>query len=68
MRAPVLASLLGALGFLTVLAWAMLASALIYPFVVLPRGRRERFTIWPARLFGWLCVYVTCLADRKSVV
>ncbi len=57
----------GALGFLTVVVWAAVASALIYPFAAVPRGVRERFTIWPARLFGWLCIHVTCLA-RVSVV
>jgi len=58
----VVASLLGLAGFVTVVLWAALASAMIYPFAVLPRGKRERLAIWPARLFGWLCVYVTCLA------
>ncbi|MBM4365446.1 MAG: 1-acyl-sn-glycerol-3-phosphate acyltransferase [Deltaproteobacteria bacterium] len=62
-----MASLLGFLGFLTVMLWAALASAMIYPCALLPRGKRERLAIWPARMFGWLCVYVTCLA-RVSVV
>lgn len=59
--------LLGALGLVTVILWAAVASLLIYPFAAVPRGVRERFTIWPARLFGWLCVHVTCLA-RPEVV
>ncbi len=62
-----IATLLGLFGFLQVLVWAAFVSAQIYPFAVVPRGKRERFTIWPARMFGWLCVYVTCLA-RVTVV
>jgi 1-acyl-sn-glycerol-3-phosphate acyltransferase len=62
-----LGPLLAAIGLVEVILWAAIVSVGIWPFLVVPRGRRERFTIWPARLFGWLCIHVTCLA-RPTVV
>lgn len=54
-------------GLVQILLWGMLVTPLILPFVVIPRGRRERWSIWGGRLFGWLCTYVTLLG-RTSMV
>lgn len=48
-------------GLLTTIVWGALVTPLIVPFIVIPRGRRERYAIWGAQLFGWLCTYVTCM-------
>jgi 1-acyl-sn-glycerol-3-phosphate acyltransferase len=58
MLGPVLAIL----GLLEVIVWAAFVSVAIWPFAVVPRGKREKYTIHPARLFGWLCIRVTCWA------
>jgi 1-acyl-sn-glycerol-3-phosphate acyltransferase len=49
----------------TMLLWAALVSIPILPFVVLPRGRRERYAIHGAQLFGWLCVRLTMFARDR---
>jgi 1-acyl-sn-glycerol-3-phosphate acyltransferase len=46
---------------------AALTSLPIWPFAVLPRGRRERFAIWGARFFGWWCTYVVLLSRVNAV-
>ncbi len=47
---------------LTMLLWAALVSVPILPFVVLPRGKRERYAIQGARLFAWLCLHLSVFA------
>lgn len=54
-------------GLFQVIVWGALVTPLIVPFVVIPRGRRERYAIWGARVFGWLCTYVTCMG-RTTVI
>ncbi len=49
------------MGMFQVILWGAVVTPLILPFAVIPRGRRERYTIHGARLFGWLCTYVTCM-------
>ncbi len=44
------------LGMLVVLGFAATSSIPILPFAVLPRGRRERYTIQGARYFAWGCL------------
>lgn len=44
------------LGLLFVLVCAALTSIPIWPTAVLPRGRRERYAIWGARWFAWMCL------------
>ncbi len=43
-------------GMLVVLVFASTSSLFIWPFAVLPRGRRERYAIWGARYFAWGCL------------
>jgi 1-acyl-sn-glycerol-3-phosphate acyltransferase len=49
------------------LLWAALVSIPILPFVVLPRGRRERYAIHGARLFGWLSLRLTMFARDRAL-
>lgn len=49
------------------LGYAMLVSVPIVPFAVIPRGRRERYSIHGARLFAWLTLHPLLLV-RKTVV
>ncbi len=44
-------------GMLVVLVFAATSSIPIYPFAFLPRGKRERYTIWGARYFAWGCLH-----------
>lgn len=44
------------LGMVVVLGFAATSSIPILPFAVVPRGRRERFTIQGARYFAWGCL------------
>ncbi|MSQ00544.1 MAG: 1-acyl-sn-glycerol-3-phosphate acyltransferase [Myxococcales bacterium] len=48
-------------GLCEIILWGALVTPLILPFAVIPRGRRERFSIVGGRVFGWLCTYVTCM-------
>jgi 1-acyl-sn-glycerol-3-phosphate acyltransferase len=52
--------------FLTI-GYAMLVSIPIVPFAVIPRGRRERYSIHGARLFAWLNLN-PLLFIRKTVI
>lgn len=61
MITTIFAALWAIMGLFQVILWGALVTPLILPFVVLPRGRRERFGIFGARLFGWLCTHVTCI-------
>ncbi|MFZ5475764.1 MAG: lysophospholipid acyltransferase family protein [Myxococcota bacterium] len=54
-------------GLLLVIVFAALSSIPITPFAVLPRGRRERYAIWGARWFAWMCL-VPILWARMEVV
>jgi 1-acyl-sn-glycerol-3-phosphate acyltransferase len=54
-------------GLLLVVCFAFLTSFPIVPFAVLPRGRRERYAIWGARWFAWMCL-VPILWCRMEVV
>lgn len=54
-------------GLGTVLLWAAFVSFPILPTIVIPRGRRERFAMFGARMFAWLCVHVTCFAKTTVV-
>lgn len=54
------------LGLFPTLAYAVFVSFPILPFVVIPRGRRERYSIWGARLFAWLTLH-TVLFVRKEI-
>ena len=47
---------------LAVVAGFMSGTLLALPFALIPRGRRERYTVQATRLFGWLCVRVILLA------
>lgn len=60
-------SLYAILGLLLVLVFAALTSIPIWPFAVLPRGRRERYAIWGARWFAWMCL-VPILWARMTVL
>lgn len=59
--APMFAAFWAYFGLLTIIVWGALVTPLILPFAVIPRGRRERFAVKGAQLFGWLCTYVTCM-------
>src|SRR5262245_35983569 len=50
-----------------VLLWAALTSLLIWPFAILPRGRRERHAMVGARWFAWMVLHPT-LAARVTLV
>ena len=52
-----------AYGVGTLLVWAAFVTLLIVPTAVIPRGRREKYAIFGARVFGWLCIHVTCFAQ-----
>lgn len=52
--------------FLTI-GYAMFVSIPIVPFAVIPRGRRERYSIHGARLFAWLNLH-PLLFIRKTIV
>jgi 1-acyl-sn-glycerol-3-phosphate acyltransferase len=54
-------------GLLLVICFAALSSIPILPFAVLPRGKRERFAIWGARWFAWMCL-VPILWCRMQIV
>ncbi len=43
-------------GMMVVLVFAATSSIPIWPFAVLPRGKRERYTIHGARYFAWGCL------------
>lgn len=43
-------------GLFAVIVFAIAVSPLIWPFAVLPHGRRQRYAMFGARVFGWLCV------------
>lgn len=43
----------------TMILWSALVSVPILPWVVIPRGKRERYAIEGARLFAWLCLRLT---------
>ncbi len=45
------------LGLVAVIVFAILVSLYIWPFILLPRGRRERYAIYGGVAFGWLCTY-----------
>ena len=49
-------------GLGSMLVWAALVSIPILPTVVVRRGRRERYAMWGARMFAWLCIHATCFA------
>lgn len=61
MITSIFAALWAISGLFQVILWGALVTPMILPFVVIPRGRRERFGIFGARVFGWLCTHVTCL-------
>lgn len=52
---------------LVVLVFAATSSIPIYPFAILPRGKRERYTIRGAQYFAWGCLHPV-LFIRKTVV
>ena len=54
-------------GLLEIICWGALVTPLILPFAVIPRGRRERWSILGGQVFGWLCTYVT-LMGRTTVL
>lgn len=54
-------------GLLEVILWGALVTPLIVPFIVLPRGKRERWSVLGAQVFGWLCTYVT-LMGRTTIL
>lgn len=60
-------SLYAILGLALVLVFAALTCIPIVPFAVLPRGRRERYAIWGARWFAWMCL-VPILWARMTVI
>lgn len=49
-----------------VLAFAATSSLFIWPWAVLPRGKRERFSIWGAQYFAWGCLFV--VQARQTVI
>jgi 1-acyl-sn-glycerol-3-phosphate acyltransferase len=53
-------------GLSVVLLGAALASALIWPFALLPRGRRERLAIHGARFFAWMCLVPAIFARLET--
>lgn len=60
-------ALRGLYGLVTLMIWAAFVTILIVPTVIIPRGRRERYAIWGARVFAWLCIHVTCFAKVTVV-
>ncbi len=54
-------------GLLVTLLWAALSSFLIVPFVVIPRGRRERYAIRGAQWFAWMTLRFSIFARIEAV-
>jgi 1-acyl-sn-glycerol-3-phosphate acyltransferase len=50
-------ALYATLGLILVLAAAAADSLYLTPWIVIPRGRRERWTIHGARMFAWFCLH-----------
>ena len=44
-------------GLVAVIFFAILVSVYIWPFMLVPRGTRERYAIYGAKAFGWMCTY-----------
>ncbi len=64
---PMFAAFWAIFGLLEIIVWGALVTPLIVPFIVLPRGKRERFSVLGAQVFGWLCTYVT-LMGRTTIL
>lgn len=63
----ILQSLYALVGLFLASSYAAAVSPLIWPFAVLPRGRRERYAIHGARVFAWLDLHAL-LFVRKTVL
>lgn len=53
-------------GLLVTLVWAALSSFLILPFVVIPRGRREKYAIRGAQWFAWMVLRFSIFARIET--
>ena len=60
-------ALYATLGLVLVLLGAAAVSLYLTPWIVVPRGRRERWTIHGARMFAWFCLHPVLWA-RSQVI